>query len=156
MEQETGDRVSELETRLSDTRKSPEKIDILNDLAWELQDSDPARSKSLAEKAYQLSTSGKYQKEPYTRGLIMSLRGIAHANRRAGSIEVSLSQSTQALAYLKSTALPAVEVDILRNMAIILGMLGNYPEGLEYGYQAPIPKGRERPQRVHDTRNELR
>jgi diguanylate cyclase (GGDEF)-like protein len=32
--------------------------------------------------------------------------------------------------------LPAVEVDILRNIAIILGSLGNYAEGLEYGFKA--------------------
>ena len=37
---------------------------------------------------------------------------------------------------LESAALPAVEVDILQNIAIILGSLGNYAEGLEYGFKA--------------------
>ena len=42
----------------------------------------------------------------------------------------------QALSYLESTALPGIEADILQNIAIILGSLGNYAEGLEYGFKA--------------------
>jgi len=61
--------------------------------------------------------------------VITSLRGLAHSSRRAGNLALSLSQSTQALNYLESEALPAVEADISQNIAIILGSLGNMPRG---------------------------
>jgi diguanylate cyclase (GGDEF)-like protein len=90
----------------------------------------------LSETAYQLATSDPFDEGGYRQGVIMSLRALAHSNRRAGNLTQSLSQSMQALTYLESTALPGVEADILRNIAIILGSLGNYAEGLEYGFKA--------------------
>ena len=124
-------------------------MDLLNDLAWELRDTDPARSRSLGENAYQLATSGGYEKEPCTRAVVRSLRVLAHANRRAGNLDASLSQSTRALEQLKSSSEPDVEADLLRNVSIILGILGNYTEALVYGFRALnlarslIDRGRE-------------
>ena len=126
------DRVTELETRLTETTDLWTKIDLLSDLAWELRDTDPERSHALSETAYQLATGEQF----YRNGVITSLRGLAHSSMRAGNLALSLSQSTQALNQLESTALPAVEVDILQNIAIIFGSLGNYAEGLEYGFKA--------------------
>ena len=42
----------------------------------------------------------------------------------------------QALGYLESASLPSAEADILQSIAITLGSLGNYAEGLEYGFKA--------------------
>jgi diguanylate cyclase (GGDEF)-like protein len=130
------DRVKELETRLTDETDLRTRIDLLGDLAWELRDTDPERSHNLSETAYQLATSDPFGEQVFRNGVITSLRGLAHSNRRAGNLALSLSQSMQALTYLESAALPAVETDILRNIAIILGSLGNYAEGLDYGYKA--------------------
>jgi two-component system cell cycle response regulator len=130
------DRVKELETLLDKATDPRTRIDLLNDLAWEVRDTDPNRSRDLSETAYQLTTSNTFEEQIYHRDIAMSLRGLAHSNRRAGNLSLSLSQSMQALDNLKSTALPGVEADILRNIAIILGSLGNYAEGLEYGFKA--------------------
>jgi tetratricopeptide (TPR) repeat protein len=130
------DRATELETRLTQATDLQTKIDLLSDLAWELRDTDPERSQNLSERAYQLATSGPFGEQVYHNGEITSLRGLAHSNRRAGNLSLSLSQSMQALTLLESTALPSVEADILRNIAIIFGSLGNYAEGLKYGFKA--------------------
>ncbi|HVM72080.1 MAG TPA: diguanylate cyclase [Anaerolineales bacterium] len=129
------DSTVELETRLAEAADLSTRIDLMNELAWELRDTDPVRSHSLSESAYQLATSGQYEQQPYQTGLITSLRSLAFASRRAGDLSLSLSQSTQALARLEGASLPAVEADILQNVAIILGSLGDYAEALEYAFK---------------------
>ena len=112
------------------------EINRLNERAWELRDTNPTQSQALSVSAYQLATSAPFDKQPYRQGLVMSLRGLAYANRRAGNLAESLSQSTQALTHLASATLPGVEADILQNIAISMGSLGSYAEGLEYGFKA--------------------
>lgn len=136
METDAGERLHELEERLRSAEGSPDWIDAANNLAWDIREVDPGRSKSLSEDAYRLATSGEFETEPYSIGIVMSLRTLAHASRRAGDLEISLSQSMRALEGLRNGRLPAVEVDILRNTAIILGQLGNFPEAFEYGFRA--------------------
>ena len=130
------DKIKELETKLSSPTDVQTKIDLLNDLAWELRDTDPHRSRDLSETAHQLSTAAPFDQEVYRPGVIASLRGLAHSNRRAGNLTLALSQAMQALTYLESATLPSIETDILQNIAIILGSLGNYAEALEYGFKA--------------------
>jgi diguanylate cyclase (GGDEF)-like protein len=129
-------RDKEIESGLTDAVDHRARIDHLGDLAWELRDTDPERSRTLSETAYDLSTSGPFGEQVYHLGVIVSLRSLAHSNRRAGNLTLSLSQSMQALTYLENAALPAIEADILRNITIILGSLGNHAEGLEYGFKA--------------------
>ena len=128
--------IKDLETRLAEKTDPQTRINLLNDLAWELRDNDPERSLNLSESAYQLVISGSFDEQVYRHGVTKSLRGLAHSNRRAGNLTQSLSQSMQALTYLEIATLPDVEVDILQNIAIILGSLGNHSEGLEYGFKA--------------------
>jgi len=130
------ERVIELETKLAEAADLRTRIDLQGDLAWELRDTDPERSRDLSETAYQLATSGPFGEQAYISGVITSLRGLAHSNRRAGNLTLSMSLSMQALSYLKNAAFPAVEADILQNIAIILGSFGNYAEGLEYAFKA--------------------
>jgi diguanylate cyclase (GGDEF)-like protein len=129
-------KVEDLETKLATESDPRTKIDLLNDLAWEIRDTDPARSKELGERAYQLASEDSFSEGSYLQGVVESLRCLAHANRRAGDLNLSVSQSTQALSYLESIDLPIVKADILRNIAISLGCLGNYADGLEFGFKA--------------------
>ena len=131
-----GDEGSGLETGPMEATDLKDRIDRLNELAWELRDTDPSKSQQLSETAYQLACSSPFDKQPYLQGLVVSLRGLAHANRRAGHLSQSLSQSMQALTHLANTSLPAIEADTLQNIAIIMGSFGNYAEGLEYGFKA--------------------
>jgi signal transduction histidine kinase len=131
-----GDKVEDLESRLAVATDLRTKIDLLCELAWELRDTDPGRSHDLSETAYQLAGSGNLSQRDSAPGMLKSLRGLAHSNRRAGNLTLALSQSTQALAHPEIAGLPAVQADFLRNITIILGSLGNYAEGLEYGLKA--------------------
>ncbi len=70
------DIVKQLETALKDTTDLRTKIDLQNDLAWELRDTDPERSRALSETAYQLATSGPFGEQVYSNGAIKSLRGL--------------------------------------------------------------------------------
>jgi diguanylate cyclase (GGDEF)-like protein len=126
----------DLESKLATETDPRTKINLLNDLAWEIRDTDPIRSKELGERAYQLATEDSFSEGSYLQGVVESLRCLAHANRRAGDLNLSLSQSTQALSYLESIDLPVIKADILRNIAISLGYLGNYADGLEFGFKA--------------------
>jgi diguanylate cyclase (GGDEF)-like protein len=129
-------RVQQLESDLAGATDPRARIDLQSDLAWELRDTDPERSRALSESAYELASSDAAGEQVYRHGMASSLRGLAHSNRRAGNLALSLSQSMQALSYLEDGALLGVEADILRNIAIILGSLGNHAEGLEYGFKA--------------------
>lgn len=131
-----GNKIPKLDPDPTDTNDPQTRIDRLNELAWELRDTDPAQSQTLSATAFQLATSDPFDKQAYRQGLILSLRGLAHANRRAGNLSQSLSQSMQALTHLASTTLPGAEADTLQNIAIIFGYLGNFAEGLEYGFKA--------------------
>jgi hypothetical protein len=108
--------IKDLETRLAEVTDPQTRINLLNDLAWELRDTDPERSHNLSETAYQLATSDPFEEQIYRNGVITSLRGLAHSSRRAGNLALSLSQSAQALNHLQSEALPVVEVDILQKV----------------------------------------
>jgi len=53
--------MKELETKLTEATDLQARIDLLNDLAWELRDTDPERSQNLSDTAYQLATSGPFE-----------------------------------------------------------------------------------------------
>ena len=130
------DAVTQLEGRLAKATDLRERIDLRNDLAWELRDIDPNRSHDLSESAFLLAESDPGGTPAQNRGKATCLRGLAHSNRRLGNLSLSQSQSFQSLSLLEGAPLPAVEADILRNIAIILGSLGNHSEGLEHGLKA--------------------
>lgn len=119
-----------------DVLRAQARIDSLNDLAWDVRDTDPDRFHSFSEEAHRLSTSGPFGVEPYRRGVIKSLRGLSLWNQRAGHLTLALSQCKDALLLLESDSMDDVRTDILRNIAIVLGSLGNYAEALEFGMKA--------------------
>ena len=49
-----------------------ERIDLLNELAFELRGKDPKEAWDLAKEAYRLSTEGIFADHPYLRGTIDS------------------------------------------------------------------------------------
>ena len=55
-------KVEKLEAELAATTTIEQKIDVLNALAWELRDQDTKRGLELAQTAFHLAKTGKYQK----------------------------------------------------------------------------------------------
>jgi len=90
-------RIHELEEQLSECDKTPivdihSKIDIMNDLAWEMSDTDPAQAQSHAEKAHTLANSIGNGTEPYQLGIAYSLRTLGYLNQRLRDYPRGLTQ----------------------------------------------------------------
>lgn len=130
------DQVQDLEARVAQVPDSRTKIDLLNDLAWELRDSDRERSRELSEAACELSSSVPAGESPYVIGMAGSLRALGFWNIRVGNFHVALSQSMQALAHLEGVTAPALKADVLRNLAETFMLIGNHADGLAHAYQA--------------------
>lgn len=130
--------VSELESRLQSATDPKARIDILNELSWVLNLGNPDRSRSLAEQAYELSTSGVFEKEPYLFGVASSLRSIAALNNDAGNYELALSQSLQAIEFLEriktgSNTIDENKIDLFGNLSWTYRSCGDYDLAAEYG-----------------------
>jgi diguanylate cyclase (GGDEF)-like protein len=133
--------VSELESRLESATDPKARIDILNKLSWVLNLGNPNRSRSLAEQAYQLSTSGVFEKEPYLFGIASSLRSLAALNNDAGKYELALSQSLQAIEFLEGAKTRSAEIDenridIFGNLSWTYRSFGDYDLATEYGMKS--------------------
>ena len=102
---ETGDsesqKVLELEGQLNAVKSQRGRIDILNELAWTIHLNNQEKARSLAEQAYELSSSGEFEKEAYLLGLAGSLRCLAALNNDAGNYDTALKQSMPALEILE-------------------------------------------------------
>ena len=90
-------RIRQLEQQLSECDKTPivdihSKIDIMNDLAWAISDTDPAQAQSHAEKAHTLANSIDNGAEPYQLGVAYSLRTLGYLNQRLGDYPLGLTQ----------------------------------------------------------------
>lgn len=130
--------VSELESRLQSATDPKARIDILNELSWVLNLGNPDRSRSLAEQAYELSTNGVFEKDPYLLGIASSLRSIAALNNDAGKYELALSQSLQAIEFLegiktRSTEIDEKKIDLFGNLSWTYRSFGDYDLAADYG-----------------------
>lgn len=125
-----------IDAELIDVGDLKTRIDGLNDQAWELRDTDPARSRDLAETTLELSTSGQFSEQPYEPGAAASLRALSHSNRRASNLNLALSRSFQALTFLEKSTDSVVKADVLQGLGISFSTLGNHAEGLDYCFQA--------------------
>src|SRR5689334_20855859 len=96
--------IGDLEAQLANAPSARVKIDALTALAWELARSEPDRAISLSQEASHLSGSGDFEREPYVKGQADSLSALSLANRTAGHLEESLSQSFEALGLYEKLA----------------------------------------------------
>ena len=81
--------IQQLERQLAECNSSTlvdgtKKIDILNDLAWALSDTDLQRATALSEMAYTLANSPNDGAPPYEAGMAYSLRTQGYINQRLG------------------------------------------------------------------------
>ena len=101
-------RISQLEQQLLDcdngvmTRPRDQKIDLLNELAWLLSDTDLKRAYALAETAYTLANADQGDEQPYPIGLAYSLRTQGFLNMRFDHYPLALTQLLQALPLVET------------------------------------------------------
>jgi diguanylate cyclase (GGDEF)-like protein len=126
---------AELEARLAQAQTQREKIDTLNDLAWEIRNDDSDRAMVLAQEAYELSSSGDFADKPYAMGQASSLTTRAYLDRN-GPLDQALEKCFQALALIEGEAPNPVVVRSMRTICWLYFYLGEYSNALTYGLKA--------------------
>jgi GGDEF domain-containing protein len=127
------DPIQTLKSRLVNAVDSSDKIQLLNDLAWELQFTDQEQARALSQDAFSLSTSGEFSETHLAHGVAASLRTLGYLSILDGNFPETLSQSSQALAALEDHPHPAIRIDILRNLCWSFALLGEYAQALDHG-----------------------
>ncbi len=145
-------KIRELERQLADYDDvskadiSP-KIDLLNDLAWALSDTDMQRAQTLSQTAHDLATSTENGAASYPLGVAYSLRTWAYLNMRLGNHPLGLSQLFKAQEIFEALNHSPGLPDVFDHIAGIYAQIGDFPESLSYIY-----KQLETAQRLDDKR----
>jgi signal transduction histidine kinase len=132
--------IRDLERQLAELDAIPtmdmhKRIDILNDLAWALADTDMKRAYALGEKAYTLASSPNNVDPPYQVGMAYSLRTQGYLNQRFGDYPLGLKQLFEAQEIFESLELYDGLSDVFDGIAGIYAQISNLPESLNYMYK---------------------
>jgi diguanylate cyclase (GGDEF)-like protein len=122
------ERIKELEQRITagEFADSFEKVDVLNDLAWELRNHDPTRALDLSTQSYQLSEACLYVK-----GMAVSLRNQGFCNLQLSNHQLALSKSQEALRLFEEMHDPPGQASALNGLGNAHHALGDYVNALE-------------------------
>ncbi|MDX2129319.1 MAG: tetratricopeptide repeat protein [Chloroherpetonaceae bacterium] len=126
---EMKDRISELEHRLKDaegTFSDIEKIDILNELAWEYRNVKPQYALELSKETLRLSNFFNYQ-----RGLAYAMRSLATSMHSLGQYDEALEKSSEAANLLEMIEDYEGQGEALNVMGNAFLNLGQYADALE-------------------------
>lgn len=134
------ERIQHLEKQLAELDDAPEarireKIDLLNDLAWLLVDTNTKRSLTLSESAYRLASSGGGNGSPYKEGMAYSLRTQGYLNQRLGNHSTGLVQLMKAKETFESLGIVDGLADVYDGIAGIYFQIGSLPNALTYVYR---------------------
>lgn len=126
----------ELEAQLAATSDRKTRIDLLNDLAWKLRRSDPARCRALCTEARELASSGIYKEALYRDGLGYSLLILSVLEWDVANYELAMPLGAEALSLFEQTGNTYRQACALSHLAGIHFFLGNYPQALEMALDA--------------------
>lgn len=134
---DTQSKIRRLERQLADVSNAdiPQKIDLLNDLAWALSDTDMQRAQTLSQTAHNLATSTENGSESYPLGVAYSLRTQGYLNMRLGNHPLGLSQLLNALEIFEILNHAPGLPDVFDHIAGIYAQIGHFPESLSYIYK---------------------
>ena len=105
-------------------------IDALNDEAWEIGLSEPARSRELAIEALDLA-----KKSRYVRGEGLAIRTLGYWHLLASEFEPAHRLTSDALAKLRTVEDAAGQASALNSLGIIYSRLGDFDKALESGLE---------------------
>lgn len=125
--------IEELEKRFKALSQSDtdalERIDVMNNLAWELALVDTKRSFQLSREAKRISKKLKYDK-----GFAYSVRNIGYIHMVYSDLEQSLKISKEALNRFKKLGDEEGEATALDNIALAYWRIGSYDNALNYSF----------------------
>jgi signal transduction histidine kinase len=122
--------ITQLEDQLADTKESRQRVDLLNQLAWELYSNDVDRAQKLAEEARLLSTHGRFAKENYQTGLAESLHVLSRCEALLANYAVSISLGLEALEIFETNGDLVGQGRVYNALGITYLYMGNYPQAL--------------------------
>ena len=99
--------IRQLERQLADSEGSTDvvrMIDLLNDLAWALSDTDMQRAYTLSETAYTLASSPHDGAPPYQAGMAYSLRTQGYINQRLGDYPLGMTPAAEGARHFRVVA----------------------------------------------------
>jgi len=123
--------LEQLEKKINEAVSIEEQIDAMNSLAWQLRIQDPKRALVLSSESLKLARSVGYEGAIPT-----SLINLAFLDAEAGKLDVSLTQSLDALAHLKDRLHPDTLIGAWYTMGWTHYYSGNYPSALDLGLKA--------------------
>jgi signal transduction histidine kinase len=103
------------------------KIDALNQKAWEVHAADPNEGLKLSKEAKKLSEKHNYQK-----GLSYAIRNMGVSNRYLSNLETALSQSVQAMDMFAILGDKIGEAQGLVSIGAIYYYMGDYDRSLDH------------------------
>ncbi len=123
---------TEQERRLETAQTTRERIDILNDLAWQEGFNNAAHSIELSEEARRLSTTGEFAAAPYLAGLAKSLLSLSRANTEIGRYAESLNFLLEAQPLFEGLDDQVGIMQVLNEFGRIYYYLGDFSTAIEY------------------------
>lgn len=120
-----------LEAQLAVVANEQQKIDALNDLAYELRHSDLQRAISLSQMAHELTSIGQFFGQPYQKGRAYSLRNLGWLNFQLGKYDLALSFSFEALDLFEAIDDLAGQFTVFYAIGGSYYNLGDYPNALD-------------------------
>jgi class 3 adenylate cyclase len=115
-----------LQRLLPKVRQDTQRIDILNEIAWELTDGDPARARKLLDSTFRLARSIRYLKG---QGNALNYRGVLE--NKAGLIDSAIHYYQAAIPIREELGDQAGVANLYNNIGNAYDELGQYENALE-------------------------
>ena len=122
--------IETLEAELTAATDIPVKIDVMNDLAWEIRNVNVARALEISQNAYELACANDYIK-----GKAYSLRNLSRCHSINSNYEVALLQGLESVELFKSLNDLKGLAHSVNVLSQIEWELGDYSEALAYTLQ---------------------
>ncbi len=119
--------ISSIDALLNQAKDDREKVDLLNDFAWELKDNHPQQSIEVSQRALAIAEKNFYQ-----RGIAQSLYHRGVCKYLMSDYEDALAELLHVLTLFEKIGDRAVEGRILNWIGNIHYRLGDYPAALNY------------------------
>ncbi|MEZ4633122.1 MAG: diguanylate cyclase [Deinococcales bacterium] len=117
----------ELEASSMSVEDMISQINKLNEEAYRLRGYDIMRSMKLSRQAYELSTTGDYVYEPYSKGLVESLLNLGYNHLHRHDYHLALADALEAEAYCEEGGHKS---DCYNLLGVSYMRLGGYDEAL--------------------------
>jgi signal transduction histidine kinase/ActR/RegA family two-component response regulator len=122
--------VQALEAQLIHTTSVRERIDKLNELAWELGRQEPERCLHLLQEVHMLACTGEFSAAPYALGLAQYQTNLAQAEHFKSHYETAVAHALDAIARCEQIDHPSTLAKALEVAGLTYVRLGNHAEAL--------------------------